>query len=107
MSSAAAVLYLSFLSLILLPRLPQVQVAFSVVKYETPSGTRVGVATTWLDKILQPLLAKTTAQLPQWLPVYLRSGGGFRPPASLQSPVIMIGPGTGVAPFRGFLQVSA
>lgn len=37
------------------------------------------------------------------LPVYLHRNPNFRLPASGDAPVIMIGPGTGIAPFRGFI----
>jgi sulfite reductase (NADPH) flavoprotein alpha-component len=39
------------------------------------------------------------------LPTFIKSGAGFRLPAPEEdTPVIMCGPGTGIAPFRSFLQ---
>lgn len=89
----------------------QVHVAFSVVESVQQDGTVArGVATGYLETSLAPLLGATNvAASPQQhamplLPVHLRSGGAFAPPSDLSVPWIMIGPGTGVAPFRGFLQ---
>lgn len=82
----------------------QVQVAFSVVDFKTEFGQKQGVATTYLEAACQPLLVGGACAAPLRLPVFLRSGGAFHPPADLSKPWIMIGPGTGVAPFRGFLQ---
>jgi hypothetical protein len=86
-------------------------VAFTVVRYRTEQyGEHEGVATTWLYRLCDGIArgqlapAGTGAQTPPRLPVFLRRGGAFAPPASLATPLVMIGPGTGVTPFRGFLQ---
>ena len=64
----------------------------------TTSRLNKGVATTWLrDKV------PAGEELPR-VPVFVRRSQ-FRLPNRPQTPVIMIGPGTGLAPFRGFIQV--
>ncbi|RBC06740.1 assimilatory sulfite reductase (NADPH) flavoprotein subunit, partial [Xanthomonas oryzae pv. oryzae] len=40
-------------------------------------------------------------------PVYIEPNARFRVPADADRDILMIGPGTGVAPFRGFVQERA
>ncbi|XP_062409374.1 LOW QUALITY PROTEIN: P450 (cytochrome) oxidoreductase b [Sardina pilchardus] len=70
-----------------------------VVEYETSTGrTNKGVATNWLkNKLPTDNGHKAT------VPMYVRKSQ-FRLPFKASNPVIMIGPGTGIAPFMGFVQ---
>ncbi|XP_057654372.1 NADPH--cytochrome P450 reductase [Diorhabda carinulata] len=76
-----------------------VHITAVVVEYDTPTGRHnKGVATTWLKmKIPDP-----EKELPT-VPIFIRKSQ-FRLPTKSQIPIIMIGPGTGFAPFRGFIQ---
>jgi sulfite reductase (NADPH) flavoprotein alpha-component len=73
----------------------EVHLAVAVVRYERRSRRRHGVASTFLADRLAP---------GNPVQILVRPSHGFRLPPSPNTPVIMIGPGTGVAPFRGFLQ---
>ena len=69
-----------------------------IVEYTTPTGRiNKGVTTTWLKNM------DLTAETPCKIPIFVRRSQ-FRLPFKTLTPVIMIGPGTGVAPFRGFAQ---
>jgi sulfite reductase (NADPH) flavoprotein alpha-component len=64
------------------------------VQWQRGGGPRHGVASHWLAN------AAPGARLP----VYVEPNARFRLPADPSRDVVMIGPGTGVAPFRAFLQ---
>lgn len=72
----------------------QVHLTVNVVRYESFGRTRKGLASTFLADRVGP-------DVP--LPVYIQTSHGFRLPANGDVPVIMVGPGTGIAPFRAFL----
>jgi sulfite reductase (NADPH) flavoprotein alpha-component len=66
----------------------------AVVRYRTHDRERGGVCSTlFADRI----------PLGERLPVYIQPNTKFRLPRDAAAPIIMIGPGTGIAPFRGFL----
>nr|XP_020465267.1 methionine synthase reductase isoform X1 [Monopterus albus]XP_020465268.1 methionine synthase reductase isoform X1 [Monopterus albus] len=86
---------------------------FSVVELAACSGRpvgRQGLCTGWLLDLTNPDLAfpgkaesSSSPALPR-IHVSLRANCAFRPPSDPSVPFIMVGPGTGVAPFIGFLQ---
>ncbi|WP_405547832.1 molybdopterin-dependent oxidoreductase [Streptomyces phaeochromogenes] len=72
-----------------------VSLTVSVVRYESLGGrVRGGVCS--------PFLADAEPGTP--VPVFVQRSQHFRPPADPATPMVMVGPGTGVAPFVGFLQ---
>src|SRR5438034_8526785 len=72
----------------------QVHFIVDVVRYESNGRIRNGVCSSFL--------AQRADKVP--VPVYPSSAKHFHMPEDLGTPLIMIGPGTGVAPFRAFLQ---
>ncbi|MDX3775842.1 bifunctional nitrate reductase/sulfite reductase flavoprotein subunit alpha [Streptomyces europaeiscabiei] len=72
-----------------------VSLTVSVVRYENLHGRPRG-------GVCSPFLADGEADLE--VPVFVQRSPHFRPPADPVTPMIMVGPGTGVAPFVGFLQ---
>jgi sulfite reductase (NADPH) flavoprotein alpha-component len=72
----------------------EVHTTVAVVRYRSHNRERGGVCSTMLAG------RRKTGDA---LPVYIQPNKRFRLPANADTPVIMIGPGTGIAPFRGFL----
>lgn len=66
----------------------------AVVRYRSHNRERGGVAST--------MLADRVA-VGSRVPIYIQPNSRFRVPSDSNTPVIMIGPGTGIAPFRAFL----
>lgn len=65
-----------------------------IVRWTTGARIRKGVASTFLADRLSP---------GDRVPVYVQASHGFSLPEDPATPIIMVGPGTGVAPFRSFL----
>lgn len=73
----------------------EVHLTVAAVRYHAHEREREGVASTWLSDRLD---AGAT------VPVYIDHNRNFRLPDDDDTPIIMIGPGTGVAPFRAFIE---
>ncbi|WP_328932236.1 MULTISPECIES: bifunctional nitrate reductase/sulfite reductase flavoprotein subunit alpha [unclassified Streptomyces] len=72
----------------------RVSLTVSVVRYESINGRPRG-------GVCSPFLADADAGTE--VPVFVQRSPHFRPPADPATPMVMVGPGTGVAPFLGFL----
>ncbi|MGV3533156.1 MAG: sulfite reductase subunit alpha [Chthoniobacteraceae bacterium] len=73
----------------------EVHATVGIVRYSTHDRDRKGVCSTFL--------ADRCSESGQ-LPVFIQKSHGFRLPEDSSRPIIMVGPGTGIAPFRAFLE---
>ncbi len=76
----------------------EVHITVGVVRYDIEGRARTGGASGFLaDRLEEDGEVR----------VFIEHNDNFRLPASADTPVIMIGPGTGIAPFRAFMQQRA
>ena len=71
----------------------EVHLTVGAVRYEKHGRSRKGVASTFLADRAGDIVR-----------IFVQPSHGFRPPATGEAPMIMVGPGTGIAPFRAFLE---
>ncbi|XP_046573370.1 methionine synthase reductase-like [Haliotis rubra] len=89
----------------------RLSIAFNIVCIPATDGRsapRKGVCTGWLDTVTMTTQIQDGCQEKEGnnlkIPIFTRTNQHFRCPEDISVPIILIGPGTGVAPFIGFLQ---
>lgn len=72
-----------------------IHLTVAVVRYgaDGATGDREGVASTWFERMRDG----------REMQIFMRTSD-FHLPKDVSKPVVMVGPGTGLAPFRGFIQ---
>ncbi|WP_249593712.1 assimilatory sulfite reductase (NADPH) flavoprotein subunit [Peribacillus frigoritolerans] len=73
----------------------EVHLTIGAVRYESHGRERKGVCSILCADRLQP---------GDLLPIYIQHNQNFKQPKNQDTPIIMVGPGTGIAPFRSFIQ---
>jgi sulfite reductase (NADPH) flavoprotein alpha-component len=77
----------------------EVQLCVGIVRYETHGRKKTGLCTGFLADYA-PMREKS-------IPIYVQESRHFRLPQDKTRDIIMVGPGTGIAPFRAFLEQRA
>jgi sulfite reductase (NADPH) flavoprotein alpha-component len=72
-----------------------VQTTVRVIRYDAHGRERQGLCSGHLGE---------RSPVGSTMPIFLHANGNFRLPEDTTAPVIMVGPGTGIAPFRAFLE---
>lgn len=73
----------------------EVHLTVAAVRYQTHGRSRKGVCSTYIADLVKS---------GDHVPVFVQPNKNFRLPADGSTPIIMVGPGTGVAPFRAFVE---
>ncbi len=74
-----------------------IHLTMGIVRHTIANGVREGICTGYIAR----------QAIGSGVKVYVHSNPAFKLPADPKQPLIMVGPGTGIAPFRGFLQERA
>ncbi|MEN8791410.1 MAG: assimilatory sulfite reductase (NADPH) flavoprotein subunit [Lentimonas sp.] len=73
----------------------EVHLTVGVVRYDAHGRNRKGVCSTYLAELIEE---------GQKVDVFVTANKHFKVPANPDAPIIMVGPGTGIAPFRAFVE---
>jgi sulfite reductase (NADPH) flavoprotein alpha-component len=73
----------------------ELHLTVSAVRWDSNQRTRTGIGSCYLADFAKP---------GDVIPIFVQKSHGFGPPADDSAAAIMVGPGTGIAPFRAFLE---